>query len=31
MLRLDLYDYSNEYIIVKGDIAVTAPDNAKKK
>ena len=30
MLRLDLYDYSNEYIIVKGDIAVTAPDNAKR-
>ena len=29
MLRSDLCDYSYAYIVVKGDIAVTAPDNAK--
>ena len=29
MLRLDLCDYSNAYIIVKGDITVTNPNNAK--
>ena len=25
-----IYDYPNAYIIVKGDIAVTNPDNAKR-
>ena len=30
MLRSDLCDYSNVYIIVKGDIAVTNPNNAKR-
>ena len=29
MLRSDLRDYSNAYIIVKGDITVTNPNNAK--
>ena len=29
MLRSDLCDYSDAYIIVKGDITVTNPDNAK--
>ena len=30
MLRSDLRDYSNAYIIVKGDITVTNPNNAKR-
>ena len=30
MLRSDLCDYSNAYIIVKGDIMVTNPNNAKR-
>ena len=30
MLRSDLCNYSNAYIIVKGDITVTNPDNAKR-
>ena len=30
MLRSDLCDFSNAYIIVKGDITVTNPNNAKK-
>ena len=30
MLRSDLCDYSNAFIVVKGDITVTEPDNAKK-
>ena len=30
MLRADLCDYSDTYIVVKGTIAVTAPNNAKK-
>ena len=30
MLRSDLCDYSNAYIIVKGDITVTDPNNAKR-
>ena len=30
MLRLDLCDYSNIYIVVEGDITVTEPGNAKK-
>ena len=30
ILRSDLSDYSIEYIIVKGDIIVTNPDNAKR-
>ena len=30
MLRSDLCDYSNAYIIVKGDITVTNPNNAKR-
>ena len=28
MLQLDLCDYSDAYIVVKGDITVTNPDNA---
>ena len=31
MLRSDLCDFSDAYIVVKGDITVTNPDNAKKK
>ena len=31
MLRSDLCDFSDEYIVVKGDITVTNPNNAKKK
>ena len=30
MLRSDLRDFNDAYIIVKGDITVTEPDNAKK-
>ena len=30
MLRSDLYDYSDAYIVVKGDITVTELDNAKR-
>ena len=30
MIRSDLCDYSDAYIVVKGDITVTEPDNAKK-
>ena len=30
MLRSDLCDYSNVYVIVKGDITVTNPNNAKR-
>ena len=30
MLRPDLCDFSDVYIVVKGDITVTKPDNAKK-
>ena len=30
VLISDLCDYSNAYIVVKGTIAVTAPDDAKK-
>ena len=30
MLRSDLCDYSNAYIVVKGIIAVTNPNNAKR-
>ena len=30
MLRSDLCDFSNAYIVVKGDITVTEPDNAKR-
>ena len=30
MLKSDLCDYSNAYIIVKGDIIVTNPNNAKR-
>ena len=29
IIRSDLWHYSNAYIIVKGDITVTNPDNAK--
>ena len=31
MLRSDLCDFSDAYIIVKGDITVTNPNNAKRK
>ena len=31
MLRSDLYDFSDAYIIVKRTITVTDPDNEKKK
>ena len=31
MLRSDLCDFNDAYIVVKGDINVTEPDNAKKK
>ena len=30
MLRSDLCDFSDAYIVVKGDITVTEPDNAKR-
>ena len=30
MLRYDLCDFSNAYIVVKGTITVTNPDNAKR-
>ena len=30
MLRSDLCDYSNAYIVAKGDITVTNPNNAKR-
>ena len=30
MLRSDLCDYSDAYIIVKGTITVTNPDNVKR-
>ena len=30
MLRSDLCDFDDAYIVVKGDITVTEPDNAKK-
>ena len=30
MLRSDLCDFSEAYIVVKGIITVTEPDNAKK-
>ena len=30
MLRSDLCDYSNAYIVVKGDIIVTNPNNSKR-
>ena len=29
MLRSDLCDFSNAYIVVKGDITITSPNNAK--
>ena len=31
MLRSDLCDYSDAYIVVEGDILATEPDNAKIK
>ena len=30
MLRSDLSDFSDAYIVVKGTIVVTAPDNANR-
>ena len=30
MLRSDLCDFNDAYIVVKGDITVGAPNNAKK-
>ena len=30
MLRADLFDYSDAYIVVKGAITVVRPDNAKR-
>ena len=30
MLRSDLWDFNDAYIIAKGNITVTSPDNAKK-
>ena len=30
MLRSDLCDYSDAYIVLKGNITVTNPDNAKR-
>ena len=30
MLRSGLCDYSDAYIVVKGDITVTGPDNPKR-
>ena len=31
MSRSDLCDFNDSYIVVKGNITVTEPDNAKKK
>ena len=31
MFRSDLCDFSNAYIVVKGDIAATESNNAKKQ
>ena len=31
MLRSDLYDFNDVYFVLKGDITVTEPDNAKNK
>ena len=31
MLRSDLCDFSDAFIVVKGDITVTSPNNANKK
>ena len=31
MLRSDLCDFSDAYIVVKGNITIERPDNAKKK
>ena len=31
MLRSDLYDFSNAYIVVKGTVTVTDPNDAKEK
>ena len=31
MLRSDLCDFNDAYIVVKGDITVGAPNNAKKQ
>ena len=31
MLRSDLCDFNDAYIVVKGDITVTEPDNTKTK
>ena len=31
MLRSDLRDYTDAYIVVKGNIIVTNPDGAKRK
>ena len=31
MLRSDLYDFSDAYIVVKGTITVLRPNNAKRK
>ena len=31
MLRSDLCNFSNAYIVVKGELTVTNPDNAKRK
>ena len=31
MLRSDLCDFSDAYIVVKGTITVTDPDNARKE
>ena len=30
MLRSDLCDFSDAYVVVKGDITVDAPNNAKR-
>ena len=30
MLRSDLCDFSDAYIVMKGTVAVTAPDDAKR-
>ena len=31
MLRSDLCDFNDAYIVVKGTITINAPDNAKKR
>ena len=31
MLRSDLFDFSNAYIVVKGTVTVTDPNDAKEK